>query len=143
FERWCVTLVDGQPNERQVGDRGIDGVIRFPLDRKISDRVLVSVKGGATNPGHIRDLIGTVESQKAAMGLFICMRTPAKAMIEAVNHSGIYTHPANRQKFPKVQLISVEDLLNDKRPNLPNTLLPYFQAQRRYDDKSEQMELGY
>lgn len=78
FERWCVMLVDGQPNERQVGDRGIDGVVRFPLDAKSSGRILVSVKGGATNPGHVRDLVGTVESQRAAMGVFICMQEPTR-----------------------------------------------------------------
>jgi len=80
FERWCVMQLDAQPNEKQVGDRGIDGVIRFPLDsRGSSGRVLVSVKGGATNPGHVRDLIGTIQSQNAAMGVFICMvSTPAE-----------------------------------------------------------------
>lgn len=144
FERWCVMRVDGQPNEKQVGDRGIDGVIRFPLDQKTSDRILVSVKGGGTNPGHVRDLIGTVQSGKAAMGLFISLRSPTKAMIEAANQSGIYMYPVNGQKFPKVQIITVEDLLNDKRPNLPTvTLSPYFRAERRYDDKPDQLELGY
>ncbi|MFE9206220.1 DNA methyltransferase [Micromonospora sp. NPDC007230] len=132
FERWCVMTIDGQPNEKQVGDRGIDGVIRFPIDGKgNSDKILVSVKGGATNPAHVRDLIGTVQSQRAGMGVFICMQKPTKAMIEAANHSGLYSHPANGQKFPRVQLITVEELLQGKRPNLPNTLLPYFQAQKR------------
>ncbi|MEG3634023.1 DNA methyltransferase [Micromonospora palythoicola] len=134
FERWCVMTIDGQPNEKQVGDRGIDGVIRFPIDGKgNSDKILVSVKGGATNPGHVRDLIGTVQSQRAGMGVFICMNKPTKAMAEAANHSGLYVHPANGQKFPKVQLITVEELLQGKRPTLPNTLLPYFQAQKRVD----------
>ncbi|MCA1707518.1 MAG: restriction endonuclease [Actinobacteria bacterium] len=133
FERWCVMLLDGQPNEKQVGDKGIDGVIRFPLGKKDSGKVLVSVKGGATNPGHVRDLVGTVESQKAAMGVFVCMQKPTKGMVDAANHSGVYTYPVNDQKFPKVQIITVEELLDDKRPSMPNTLLPYFQAQRRYD----------
>ena len=43
FERWCVMLLDGQPNEKQVGDKGIDGVIRFPLDKKNSGRILEPV----------------------------------------------------------------------------------------------------
>jgi hypothetical protein len=62
FERWAVSLVDGTPNEKQVGDKGIDGVVRFPLDgRGGVGRALVSVKGGKTlNPGMVRDLIGTV-----------------------------------------------------------------------------------
>lgn len=132
FERWCVMMLDGQPNEKQVGDKGVDGVIRFPIDGKgNSDRILVSVKGGATNPGHVRDLVGTVQSQRAAMGVFVCMQRPTRAMIEAANRSGIYTHPANGQTFPKVQIITVEELLQGKRPNLPMTLLPYFQAKPR------------
>jgi site-specific DNA-methyltransferase (adenine-specific) len=132
FERWCVMQLDGQPNEKQVGDKGVDGVIRFPLDGKgASGRVLVSVKGGATNPGHVRDLIGTVGSQSAAMGVFICMDSPTKGMTEAANHSGFYVHPANGQSFPKVQIISVSEILAGKRPALPPVLLPYFQAPKR------------
>ena len=132
FERWCVMMLDGQPNEKQVGDKGVDGVIRFAIDGKgNSDRALVSVKGGATNPGHVRDLLGTVGSQRAAMGVFVCMAEPTKGMIDAANHSGTYNHPANGQPFPIVQIITVQDLLDGKRPKMPLTLLPYFQAQKR------------
>lgn len=132
FERWCVMLVDGQPNEKQVGDRGIDGVIRIPIDAKgNSEKILVSVKGGSTNPGHVRDLIGTVESQRAAMGIFICMKEPTKAMKEAANHSGNYVYPVNSQRYQRVQIITVRELLSGVRPNMPTTLLPYFQAKKR------------
>jgi DNA modification methylase len=141
FERWCVMLLDGQPNQTQVADRGIDGVIRFPLDKKNSGRALVSVKGGTTGPGHVRDLVGTVQSQQAAMGVFVCMRPPTKRMTEAANHSGVYTYPANGQPFPKVQIITVEELLNGKRPTMPNALLPFFQAQRRYDTGGDQLTM--
>ncbi|MFF4652393.1 DNA methyltransferase [Streptomyces sp. NPDC001380] len=142
FERWCVMQVNGQPNEKQVGDKGIDGVIRVAIDAKgNSHRVLVSVKGGATNPGHVRDLIGTVASEKAAMGVFITMKKPTKAMIEAANRSGVYTSPFNGSQYPKVQIITVEELLQGKKPNLPATLNPYFQAQRRYDDNFEKVAL--
>lgn len=34
FERWAVSLVGAQPNEKQVGDRGIDGVGRLQLTQK-------------------------------------------------------------------------------------------------------------
>jgi DNA modification methylase len=138
FERWCVMLVDGQPNEKQVGDRGVDGVIRIPIDAKgNSHRVLVSVKGGAINPAQVRDLIGTVESQKAAMGLFVSMRPPTQAMVEAANHSGIYKYPINGNTHPRVQIITVEDLLRGVRPLLPTALLPYFQARRRYAEATQ------
>jgi SAM-dependent methyltransferase len=90
FERWAVSLVDGTPNEKQVGDRGIDGVVRFPLDAKGGvGRALVSVKGGKMlNPGMVRDLIGTVQAQRAEMGLLLTLERPTRGMEEAARHSG-------------------------------------------------------
>jgi hypothetical protein len=141
FERWCVTQVGGQPNEKQVGDKGVDGVLRFPVDAKgNTGKVLVSVKGGATNPGHVRDLLGTVETQKAAMGLFVCMKSPTKMMLDAANTSGSYTHAATGQTYPRIQVITVEDLLAFKRPNMPSALNPYYTA-KRYVEQVEQPEL--
>ena len=35
FERWAVSLIDAQPNEKQVGDKGIDGRVRFYSDKKL------------------------------------------------------------------------------------------------------------
>jgi hypothetical protein len=58
------------------------------------------------------------------------MEEPTKGMVEAAQHSGIYTLHANGQGFPKVQIISVEQLLAGKRANTPPTLMPYTQAQR-------------
>jgi SAM-dependent methyltransferase len=47
FERWAVSLIGAEPNQKQVGDKGIDGVARFPMGTKGQlGRVLVSVKGG-------------------------------------------------------------------------------------------------
>ncbi|MEV5850286.1 DNA methyltransferase [Streptomyces sp. NPDC051985] len=143
FERWCVMLVDGQPNEKQVGDKGVDGVIRIPVDaRGASQRIIVSVKGGSTGPSHIRELIGTVESSKAAMGVFICLKEPTRAMQEAANHSGIYRYPVNGKEYPKVQIVTVQQILQGRKPNIPTTLLPYFQARRRYGTDAEQLSLG-
>jgi len=48
FERWAVGQVNGQANEKQVGEKGIDGRIRFPATADSIGTVLVSVKGGKT-----------------------------------------------------------------------------------------------
>lgn len=133
FERWAVSLVNAQPNEKQVGDRGIDGVARFFLDGsgKNFGRILVSVKGGKTiGPQFVRDLLGTVETQKAEMGILITMAEPTRGIVDAVNHAGTYTHPANGQKFPKVQVITVDQLLKGQKPDVPLTMLPYIEAKR-------------
>ncbi|TFD15516.1 restriction endonuclease subunit M [Cryobacterium sp. TMT1-21] len=132
FERWAVSMVGAQPNAKQVGDKGIDGVAKFPLGKKNEvGRIIVSVKGGKQlNPAMVRDLAGTVQTQKAEMGVLITLSESTKGMIDAVNHAGTYTHPANGQVYPKLQVISVPELLSGKRLKLPPTYLPYIQAQR-------------
>lgn len=136
FERWAVSLINGQPNQKQVGDKGIDGVARFPLGdpnkkAKQVGQILISVKGGKNlGPQFVRDLLGTVNTQKAEMGVLITMAEPTRGVMDAVNHAGTYTHPANKQTFPKIQTITVSELLAGKRPNLPLTLLPYMKATR-------------
>lgn len=132
FERWAVSLVNAQPNEKQVGDRDIDGVARFPIDSKGGvGRLLVSVKGGKTvGPQFVRDLVGTVETQKAQMGVLITMAEPTRGVLDAVNHGGTYNLPVNGQPYPKVQVVTVAELLKGERPKMPQTLLPYIQASR-------------
>jgi site-specific DNA-methyltransferase (adenine-specific) len=141
FERWAVSRINAQPNERQVGDKGVDGVARFYLDKKTIGRVLVSVKGGANiGPQFVRDLIGTAQTQKAQMGVLITMATPTRGVLDAVDHGGTYTWPVNGQTFPRVQVITVADLLAGKRPRMPQLMLPYIQASRAVP-QPDQMDL--
>lgn len=142
FERWAVSLVEGQPNAKQVGDRGIDGVIRFPVDRKSQiGRCLVSVKGGKQlNPAMVRDLVGTVDTEHAELGLLTTLREPTRGMIQAASTGRSYVWPVNNQTFPQVQLASIEDLLNGRRPHLPPALPPYLQA-RPADARHRQLVL--
>lgn len=132
FERWAVSLIGGQPNQKQVGDKGIDGVARFPLGRANFGRVLISVKGGKQlNPSMVRDLGGTVATQKAEMGVLITNGPPTPGMIDEANHAGLYQHPNYPQAFPRIQIITVDELLGGKRPQMPPTVLPYIQAQKK------------
>jgi DNA modification methylase len=132
FERWAVSQVKGTPNEKQVGDKGADGVIRFFIDAQgNTGRALVSVKGGkVVGPHFVRDLLGTVETQKADMGVLITITKPTPGMKDAADHAGSYTWPATAQQFPKIQLFTVADLLSGKRPQMPPTLTPYIAAER-------------
>ncbi|MGH8932836.1 MAG: DNA methyltransferase [Egibacteraceae bacterium] len=131
FERWAVSLVGGEPNEKQVGDKGIDGTIRFHIDSKIIGRVLVSVKGGRKlNPGMVRDLIGTVNSRRAEMGLLITLEPPTRGMLEEVRRSGHYEYPLTQRSFPRIQLITISELLAGIQLAMPASILPYVRARR-------------
>lgn len=141
FERWAVSLVDGTPNERQVGDKGIDGVVRFPVDNKGGiGRALVSVKGGGLNPAMVRDLIGTIETQRAEMGVLISLEQPTRGVEDASRHSGTYAAPVTRRSYPRAQLLTVEQLLAGTKPDMPTPLLPYIKAERARLEK--QLTLG-
>lgn len=129
FERWAVSLVNGQPNEKQVGDKGIDGRIRFHADKDKIGTVVVSVKGGKqVAPTMMRDLVGTVQNHKADMGLLILLSNPTRGMTEIADHSGTYTVPMTGATFPRIQIVTVADLLAGKQPRLPMAILPYIQA---------------
>jgi site-specific DNA-methyltransferase (adenine-specific) len=139
FERWAVSLVGAQPNERQVGDRGVDGVARFPLGRDELGRILVSVKGGKQlNPAMVRDLLGTVRSQKAQMGILVTQHKPTRGMIDAQRHAGTWTHPANGTVYPVIQIVTTGELLGGAKPEKPPTLLPYIAAQRVTPDSEQE-----
>jgi DNA modification methylase len=132
FERWAVTLISGQPNEKQVGDKGIDGVIRFPMNRDDVATSLVSVKGGQQlNPGMVRDLHGTVERQRAEMGVLVTLAPATRGMVEEAKHSGTYTDEFSGTVYPKIQLISIAEIMSGTRPAMPTPIMPYKLAQRR------------
>lgn len=140
FERWAVSLVNGHPNEKQVGDKGIDGRIRFFRtyggggEEPEVGTCLVSVKGGAINPGFVRDLRGTVEREHADMGAMVTLLRPTPGMQEEAKAAGSYVHPATGNSYPRLQLITVDRLLNGASLSMPTTINPYIEADRQAMD---------
>jgi len=130
FERWAVSLIDGQPNEKQVGDKGVDGVVRFAIDKDMTaGRVVVSVKGGKQlNPSMVRDLRGTVESQNAEMGALITLREPTRGMKDEARKSGSFVSPISGRSYPRIQIVTVTELFAGKAVDMPTPFLPYIKA---------------
>lgn len=125
FERWAVTLVGGYPNDKQVGDQGVDGRVRFWDTPNEMANMIVSVKGGEKiNPSMIRDLVGTVQRLKAPMGLFICLSEPTKGMLQEAMSAGLYEHYSGN-KFPKIQILTIGNILKGVRPQMPTPESPY------------------
>lgn len=136
FERWAVSLIDAQPNEKQVGDKGIDGRVRFHSDEGRIGQVLVSVKGGATvNPGMLRDLSGAVTRERAEMGVLITMASPTRGIRDEAAHSGSYDFELTGQSYPRLQVITVAQLMAGERPKMPTPISPYVKAQPRDPDQ--------
>ncbi len=131
FETWAVTRLKAQANDKQVGDEGVDGRLRFDLPEGEFGLGIVSVKGGENiGPAMVRELHGTLTAEDAQLGVLILMREPTPGMTRAADAAGTYSWPMTGQPFPKIQVVTVEQLLQNERPGLPPVYLPYLQAQR-------------
>ncbi len=142
FERWAVSLVRGTPNAKQVGDRGSDGIIRFSTGAKTSARAIVSVKGGKQlAPTMVRDLEGVVaKTDEAEMGVLVTLHPATKGMRDAAATGGTY-RDAFGNAYPKIQILSVEEILTGAKPSMPPVIAPYTEALRRIVPQ-EQLTFG-
>ena len=97
------------------------GVITFTDDAKgNAKQVLVQVKSGHVNSGLIRDFRGTIERENnAVMGIFITPEKPSKNMETKALEAGYYVSPFTNQKHRKIQILTIEDILDIKEPDLP------------------------
>lgn len=120
FEMWAVRQIGGRPNPKGGGDEGADGIIRFFIDGKRFGTVVVSVKGGTSvNPAMVRELLGTVNKEAADIGILITRAKPTEGMQSTAAKAGFYTWPINFEKFQRIQIISVEEILAGSKPHLP------------------------
>ncbi|MDP3064948.1 MAG: DNA methyltransferase [Chloroflexota bacterium] len=121
FEIWAVTkLVGAHPREHDGGVDGVYALVEGASARKVT-KVIVQVKGGKhLNPGMVRDLFGTVENEKAVMGLLITLEEPTSGMKELAAHSGFYRSPASGKEYQRIQILTVKELLEEgKKFDLP------------------------
>ena len=123
FQLWACSLVNVQPYRggRRGADQGIDGLGFIEVAKAKTEKVLLSVKGGEhVGSSMLRDLIGTVEREKAAIGLFVTLTPPTKPMVTEAASAGHYESP-HHGAFPRIQILSISGLLDGtERPRWPD-----------------------
>ena len=113
-----------RPVEQKKGaDRGIDGRLFFHDDdvKGQTKQIIFSVKAGHVTVSQLRDLVGVVEREKAAIGVLISMETPTKPMRTEAASAGFYKSPWDSKDYPKIQLLTVGELLEGRAVNMPPT----------------------
>ena len=117
FQWWAVSLVDAQPfqGKKKGADGGIDGIKFFrDLDKKDVRKIVVSVKGGENlKADDIRSIMAVREREGADIAVFISLEEPSRGMVKDAASAGFYESP-NGKKFPRVQLLTIGDLLEGK-----------------------------
>ena len=122
FEWWALGLVNARPaqNQKKGADAGVDGYINFfDDDSGKSKRVVVQVKSGRVNVSQIRDLKGVMEREQAEIGLFITLRSPTRPMHREAASAGLYTPDYFREQFPRMQILTIEELLAGAKAQYP------------------------
>ena len=150
FQWWALSLIKARPLGGRQGsktgkkgsDSGINGVITFIDDASAKPkRALVQVKSGGVKVGDIRDLVGTLEREKAAMGIFLTLEAPSRPMLGEAAAAGFYHSPGFNRDYPRVQILTVADLLNGSEVKMPQSATIFKQAQREQDSAAHQGRL--
>ncbi len=149
FQWWALGLVGARPVEQKKGaDHGIDGKILFRDDPKAAkpEQIIIQVKGGKTGVKDVRDLRGVLDREKAAIGILISLQPPTGPMETEAASAGFYEHKTNKQKFPRLQLRTVKELMEGKGIERPSTIAAtdetFKKAPESKKKQGQQAELG-
>jgi site-specific DNA-methyltransferase (adenine-specific) len=113
FQWWSLGLVGARPTEGKKGaDRGVDGRLLFHDGRNETKEIIFSVKAGKLHASYVRDLRGVIEREKAQIGVLISFESPTKQMIAEAASAGVYTSPWGRRTYPRIQLLTVTELMS-------------------------------
>ena len=120
FQWWALGLIGARPiGEKKKGaDKGIDGVIHF-IDEVSGKpkRVVIQVKSGHVHAKDIRELKDVASSN--AMGVFITLQPPTGEMETEAVGAGYYHSPIWDKDYPKIQILTIEELLNGETVDMP------------------------
>jgi site-specific DNA-methyltransferase (adenine-specific) len=150
FQWWALSLVQAKPLGGEGGkegkkgaDKGIDGVINFIDENNKTQRVIVQVKSGHVGRPQIGELRGTVEREGAAIGVFITLEEPSEPMRTEAVSSGWYHSNLWDKDYPRIQILTVEELLKGKAIDMPKSVpsQTFKQAEKVKKQDASQEEL--
>jgi site-specific DNA-methyltransferase (adenine-specific) len=120
FQWWAVTLINAVPygGKKKGADGGIDGYYYCKPDGKQTAAGIISVKGGETvHRNAVGELRGVMERDKSPLGVLITLRKPTAPMVTEAAAAGFFDTAFGQ--FPRIQVVTVGELLEGKLPRLP------------------------
>ena len=129
---WLIRRLDGLPNPRKSGDAGVDGDmdIHIGVDEQGRDqwgRVVFSVKTGKQRkPEHVRELIGTMNSERAQIAVLILDKEPTEKMEAAAEKAKQFKYQQRKDMPPKeydrVQILTSYEIIEGAKIDCPPTM---------------------
>ena len=137
FQWWALGLAGARPVEQKKGaDRGIDGRLYFHDEGKggKTKQIIFSVKAGHVTVSQVRDLVGVINREKAQIGVFLSLNTPTAPMRREAASADFYKSPWGNH--PRIQLLTVEDLLSGKGVDYPHAADVTFKKAQRIKQRT-------
>ena len=141
FQWWALGLVEARPVEQKKGaDRGIDGRKLFHDEGRggKTKKIIFSVKAGHVTVSQIRDLVGVIDREKAQIGVFLSLNPPTAPMRREAASAGFYKSPWGNH--PRIQLLTIEDLLSGKGVDYPQAADVTFKKAQRVNSASSKTQ---
>jgi site-specific DNA-methyltransferase (adenine-specific) len=144
FQAWALGLVGARraTSSKKGADHGIDGKLFFRDAKDDLKQVILSVKSGGVQVKDVRDLVGTVDREKAEIGVLITLEGPTAPMKKEAVDAGFFKSENFKDKVPRIQILTIGQLLNGARIDFPHLAEETFkQAPKAKGKKPENLTL--
>ncbi|MDQ1328856.1 MAG: hypothetical protein QG641_2142 [Candidatus Poribacteria bacterium] len=144
FQWWATSLINARPygDKKKGKDTGIDGFVYFG-DKEGNKNLefkkgIVSVKSGKVSPKDIRELGHVLDRENAEIGIFITLQEPTRDMVTEAVSKGFYRSQILGKDYPRLQILTIEDLLKGIKPQIPYQISTFKKAG---PNEAEQLDL--
>jgi len=144
FEKWAVlTFSKNQAriNDKKGADKGIDGIAYFMINKDENGKAVFQVKSGGANRSTIATLNSDRQREGAEIGILITLDLPTRAMTDEVRLIGKYKHPHLIREDDRIQIVTIEEMLDGKRLDLPMGRTDAVKSAEAVGDTEKQMDL--
>lgn len=122
FEKWAVLTYTANRaviNDKKGADAGIDGIAFFLATASENAKVVFQAKSGGVNRGDISKFNNDRVREGAELGVFLTLEHPTRPMIEEARAAGNWDHPLMGRRYPRIQIVTIEEVLAHKRLDVP------------------------
>lgn len=133
FQWWALSRINAMPRggKKKGQDEGVDGEMTFVEHGGETRRAIVSVMSGGVGAGTIRDLVGARHADGAEIGILLTLEPPTGPMETAAARDGFYRSPGWGKEYRRIQILTIEDILDGKQPDVPPAFAPHMEAKEQ------------
>jgi site-specific DNA-methyltransferase (adenine-specific) len=143
FQWWAASLIQAKNygDKKKGADTGIDAFLYYSDEwdkakrNLLTKRAIVQVKSGHVQVKDIRDLAHVIDREKSDIGILITLEEPSKQMIVEAAQMAFYHSEGWNQDYARIQILTIEELLTGKKPDLPHSLSAHQKAPEAGDEE--------